>query len=120
MTDTAGERDAVKDILGDLAAMMPEFGPTLALLGSTLVMPFLEGQRALLRSYQKALEDPSFRQAEENHVRALAKVVMEAYLDLSRSQRENQERMHAMRSALITTYLEALDKTVSRLVGPER
>lgn len=120
MAETAGERVGAKDLLGDLARLLPEFGPPLGLLCSTLLIPLLEGQRALLRSYQKALSDPSFRQAEENHVRALTKVLMEAWLDLSRAQRENQERVNAMRSTLITTYLEALDKTMSRLVGPEK
>jgi hypothetical protein len=118
MSDTDGGRYAVKDVLASLTRILPDLGPSLALQCTTMLRPVLEGQRALLRSYQKALEDPSFLHAEEEHARALAKVLMASYLDLSRSQRENHERLVAMRSSLITTYLETLDKALGRL--PDR
>jgi hypothetical protein len=118
MNEPEGERNGAQDVLAELTRILPELAPSLAVLCSTLLLPFLEGQRALLRSYQKAVEDSSFRHAQEEHARALARVLMASYLDLSRSQRENHDRLVAMRSNLITTYLEALDKALGRL--PDR
>jgi hypothetical protein len=115
VTETEGERNATPDFLAELARILSALGPSLALAGSTLLLPLLEGQRAFLRSYRQALEDPSFRHAQEEHARMLAKVLMASYLDLSRSQRENHDRLVAMRSTLITAYLEALDKALGRL-----
>jgi hypothetical protein len=115
MTEAEGEPSATQEFLGQLAGIFSELGPSLALACSALLLPLLEGQRALLRSYQQALKDPSFRHAQEEHARALAKVLMASYLDLSRSQRENHDRLVEMRSRLITTYLEALDKVLGGL-----
>jgi hypothetical protein len=114
MAENEGGSAAAQNFVADLTGILHELGPSLALLYSVFWLPFLEGQRALLRSYQKALEDPSFRHVEAEHVRALAKVLMASYLDLSRSQRENCEHLVATRSNLIKTYLEALDKVLSR------
>ncbi len=115
MAANGGGGGAAQDVVAELADMFSAVGPSLVALSSMFWLPFLEGQRALLRSYQKALEDPLFRQVEEEHMRALAKVLMASYLELSRSQRENGGRLVATRSNLIKTYLEILDKALCRL-----
>ncbi len=119
MAENEGRGGAAQGVVADLAEIFSALGPSLARLSSMFWLPFLEGQRVLLRSYQKALEDPSFRQVEEEHVRALAKVLMASYLELSRSQHENGERLVATRSNLIKTYLEVLDKALRRLENHE-
>ena len=110
MAEDERKPDPARELFSEFAQIVPG-------LGAAFLVPFLEWQRALLKSYQKTLQDPSFRQAWGDHAKTLAKAVMASYLDASRSEREPGERLVAMQSDLINAYLEALEGVLRRFEG---
>lgn len=89
--------------------LLSPFAFTLPLLGSLFVLPLLDWQRALLKAYQKALADPAWLERWEEDAKSRAGLLMEAYLESSKSRQEFGEQWVAWQSDLVRGYLETLD-----------
>jgi hypothetical protein len=112
MAENEGVPDPAREFLAELARILPR-------LGAICLLPFLEWQRALLKCYQKALEDPTFRQVAGEQAKAFAKALMASYLDFSRSEPEPGRRLVALQSDLINGYLEAVERVLRHFEEPK-
>lgn len=92
---------------------------TLPFFSALFVLPFLDWQRAMLQAYQDALKDPKWRERWEEEAKDRGKVVLEAYLNFSKSQEELGKQWLAWQSDLVRGCLETLDG-VLRSLDPKR
>jgi hypothetical protein len=115
MNEPPSNKDSDDDA-SRLGAMFPFALPVLCGL---FVLPLLGWQRAILRAYQDALEDPKWRERWEEDARDRAKLLWDAYLDFERSQQEFGKEWRAWQSDLVRGYLETVDG-VLRSLGPRR
>lgn len=95
------------------------FAFTLPLMSSLFVLPLLNWQRAILRAYQEALEDPAWRERWEEDAKSHARHLIEAYLDYGRSRPDFGKQWVAWQSDLVRGCLETLDG-VLRSLDPKR
>lgn len=98
-------------------------GPTLPLalplFTALFVLPLLDWQRAILKAYQDALQDPKWPERWDEEAKDRGKVVLEAYLHFSKSQEELGKQWLAWQSDLARSCLETLDG-VLRSLDPKR
>jgi hypothetical protein len=117
ITDEPSQSAQAQELLASLGRIAAQLRGPLSQLASIALFPLLESQRVLLTSYQRALEDPALHQAGEDYARALARALMSAYLETIASHRERSDAFVKAHSALITSYLQALDAVMTQLGG---
>ena len=105
---------------GDDASRLGSTLPfTLPFFSALFVLPVLAWQRAMLKAYQDALKDPQWRERWDEEAKGRGKVLLEAYLDFSKSQEEFGKQWIEWQSDLVRGCLETLDG-VLRSVDPKR
>jgi hypothetical protein len=117
ITDEPSESAQAQELLASLGRIAAQLSGPLSHLASIALFPVLESQRVLLTSYQKALEEPALHQASEDYARALARALMSSYLEAIATHRERHDALVKAHSALITSYLQALDAVMTQLGG---
>src|SRR5262245_18805759 len=89
------------------------------LFSTLFVLPFLDWQRAVLKAYQDALSDTKWRVRWDEETKGRGKVLLDAYLNFTRSQEQFSKQWTDWQSDLVRGYLETLDGVLKSL-DPKR
>jgi hypothetical protein len=106
--------EELADLLLEPSAMLDRAHP-LGLVTSLVVLQSLEWQSAALEVYRRALQSGAFDAPVEDHLRKMARGLMEAYLELVKSLPERRERLIAQHSELVEAVSEAIEELRERL-----
>jgi hypothetical protein len=118
--DTA--RPTLEDLTSDFLDPTKLLDPShpLGRLSALLLTQLLELQAVLLRSYQRAFQELSLSGSLDDHLRQVARASTSVYLEFVKSIPEHRERLLAMHSPLVKTYLETIEDLQRRLTkSPE-
>lgn len=117
ITDEPSQSAQAQELLAGLWRLVAQVSGPGSHLASIALVPLLESQRVLLTAFQKILEEPALHQASEDYARALARALMSSYLDTIAAYRERRDALVKAHSAVITSYLQALDALMTQPGG---
>jgi len=108
--------DVAKAFAGSASSLGSGAAPLLGIL-TALAAPLLEGQRAFLGWYQKALEEEASTHALEEHLQGLGRSFFAAYLEFARAQREHGHALMQVQAEVLKSYLAMVDEALGRVDG---